>query len=104
MNRCPHCQAIANPLRLVGDPPYICPQCRGHSTNAVPRTDLLNRVKAAITAGVAGLLYEYIAFIQSSTLFLIVSLLVAFVFSLILLRWVFGRLSPLSGNGEELPA
>ena len=104
MNRCPHCQAIANPLRLAGDPPYICPQCRGHSANAVLRTDILNKVRAFITAGVAGLLHEYVAFIRNSTLLLIVSLLVAFVVLLILLRWVFGRLSRLPGNDEDLPA
>lgn len=96
MNQCPHCHVTANPLRLVGDPPYICPQCGGHSANAEPRTGILNVVTALITAGAVGGLYEKVNFIRDSTSLLIVSFIVVFVVSWILLRWAFGRLSPLA--------
>ena len=72
MNKCPHCQVTANPLRLVGDPPYICPKCGGHSTNAESRTEILKVVTACITAAAGGLLYEYVGFIRNHT-FLLVS-------------------------------
>ena len=101
MNKCPHCQVTASPLRLVGDPPYICLRCGGHSANAEPRTEILKVVTALISAGAAGLLYEYVEFIRNRTFLLIGCLIVAFVVSWILLRWVFGRLSPLAQEDED---
>ncbi len=101
MNQCPHCHVTAHPLRLVGDPPYICPRCGGHSANAETRTEILKVVTAAITAGAVGLLYEYVEFIRNRTSLLIVCLIVAFVVLWILLRWAFGRLSPLVKEDED---
>ncbi|MCX6924608.1 MAG: hypothetical protein NT154_15540 [Verrucomicrobia bacterium] len=95
MNQCPHCHVTASPLRLMGDPPYICPKCGEHSTNAEPRTELLKVVTAFITAGGGGLLYAYVELIRNHTFLLIVSVIVVFVVSWVLLRWAFGRLSPL---------
>ena len=95
MNQCPHCLVTANPLRLVGDLPHICPKCGGHSTNAEPRTEILKVLTAFITAVGGGLLYAYVEFIRNQTFLLIVSAIVVFVVSWVLLRWTFGRLSPL---------
>ena len=49
MTRCPHCDRIANPLRLFnysGRRPYICPHCRQRSK--------FNRLAVALIAGIVG--------------------------------------------------
>ncbi len=107
MNRCPHCQATANSLRLVCGHPYSCPQCGGHSVNAEPRTEslaavafVLAAVSVGLIAGACGLL-DGTGGLRGSSIRvagLIASLigLIGLRFGwLMLLLWLLGRLSPL---------
>jgi hypothetical protein len=100
MNYCPHCRATASPLRLVGNSPYICPKCGGHSTNTEPRAEsleavafVLGAVSAGLITGACGLLDGKVTVIGFSVG---IACLICFrVGWLIILRWFFGHLSPL---------
>jgi hypothetical protein len=98
MNKCPRCQATANLLRLFRRLPYICPKCGGRFVHDETRMDILNVVAALITAAAAGVLYEKVAFVGNSTFWLILCAVLVFAFSVVMLRWTCGRLSPLSDD------
>jgi hypothetical protein len=103
MNKCPHCQATASPLRLFWRLPYVCPRCKGHSQHSTEWLEFQYILAALISAGTIGVLYERVALLRNSTFLLVVWLILELVVCLVLIRWVFGRLTPLPKDDQHLP-
>jgi hypothetical protein len=103
VNKCPQCNATANPLRLFIRSPYICPKCGGRSVHAETwMMGILDIAAGGIMAAAAGFLYEEVEFLRNSTSWLIFCSIIVFALSVVLLRWTFGHLSPLSKDDPDL--
>lgn len=94
MNRCPHCRAIAHPLRFLRDTPYRCRKCRGISVHDDTWTEFHKILAGLLAAAGASLGYEKVPLLQHSTFWLIVTFIVLFVIAFVLVNWTLGRMSP----------
>jgi hypothetical protein len=112
MNKCPYCKTTSNPLRLLWQRPYVCPQCGGRSVYGARWLGLRDLIAPAMTGLSAGLLRDWLdpksEFIRNHELLVLgggfVLVVVQIVFWLVLIRWVSGGLTPLKVDNQTISA
>lgn len=102
MNKCPHCQAVANPLRLCWRRPYVCAKCGGRSVHSGRWLGLRYLIAPAATGLSAARLRDWLGWTRefflnhpSASFGVFAFAVVQILFWLAMIRWLSGRLSSL---------
>lgn len=108
MNKCPHCQVVADPLRLFWQRPYVCPKCAGRSVHSGRWMGLRYLIAPAATGLSAALLRDGLGWNRefflnhpSASFWVIAFAVVQILFWLVIIRWLSGRMLPLPEREEQ---
>jgi hypothetical protein len=108
MNKCPHCSAIAHPLRLFRQNPYICPKCGGRSAHTARWLGIRYFIAPAATGLSVGLLCDLLGLTPKffldhpwASIGVFVFTVVELFFWVVLIHWLSGRMVALPPEDQE---